>query len=226
MISVVLTCAGNGSRFGKNKLLMKLNGKPVFVRTVECFIAVSEVNEIIAAVRKTEFKKYQKLIKQYQLPVQLVIGGEQRHISAYKAVQKCLGTHVLIHDGARPLVSADLIQKVISAVKKDKAVMVAEETFTCIKYVENNTVKNCLPRANTYLGQTPHAFDKQIILEAYKKAIEDESFQGSDDCDFVSHLGYEVKIVPGEHTNIKITYPHDLVIARQLFRYQQKKKEE
>lgn len=223
-ISAVLTCAGNGCRFGHNKLMFPLAGKPVFIRTVEQFFRSGAIDEIVIAVRKEEMKKYNRLLKKEGLKAKLVEGGQERHISAYNAVKQSQGEFVLIHDGARPLVSPELIKKVVGEVKKYQAVMTAAETLTCVKYVEGQFVKKCLPRVNTWLGQTPHAFAREIILKAYKKAFRD-NFVGMDDCDFVSRLGIKVKIVPGEQSNIKITLPQDLVIAQLLYQkiYQERK---
>jgi len=215
MISAIITCAGNGCRFGHNKLMFPLAGKPVFIRTVEQFFHSGSVDEIIIAVRKEEIRKYNGLLRKEGLEAKLVEGGQERHLSAYNGIKQSRGEFILIHDGARPLVSPKLIKRVVEEVKKHQAVMTAAEALTCVKYVEDQFVKKCLPRFNTWLGQTPHAFAREIIIKAYKKALGD-NFIGMDDCDFVTRLGIKVKIVPGEQSNIKITLPQDLAIA-QLF---------
>jgi len=217
-ISTILTCAGNGCRFGHNKLIKPLCGKPVFIRTVEQFYRVKEIDEIIIAVRKDEMNYYQKWLNKEKLPAKLVVGGEQRYISAYNGVKQSKGDYVLIHDGDRPLVSLSLIKKIVAEVKQHQAVMTATKAYTCVKYVKSNFVEQCLPRAHTWLGQTPHAFKREIIIKAYKKAIKDKNFIGMDDCDFVSRLGIKVKVVPGDIYNIKITYPSDLIIVRHLYK--------
>lgn len=218
MISAIITCAGNHSRFGSNKLLANLGGKPVFIRTLEQFDKVKKIDEIIVPVRKSDRKIYQKLIKKERLKAKLVEGGEQRYVSAYNGLKLSKGEFIIIHDGARPLVPVWLINKIVKEVKKYQAVMAAVEVHTCVKYVEGLWVKKCLPRAKTWLGQTPQAFKKEIILQAYEKAIKEKEFNGMDDCELVSNLGIKVKIVPGDWQNIKITVPFDFLIARQLLR--------
>lgn len=224
MISAIITCAGNGCRFGHNKLMANLAGKPVFIRTLEKFSMAKSIKEIIVAVRQDEMLNYKKAIKEAGLKVKVVIGGEQRHISSLNAIKKSKGKYVVIHDGARPLVSVSLIEKVCQEVLKHEAVMTAVEAHTCVKHVQNYYVKKCLPRSCTWLGQTPQAFSKNLILKAYKKALKDKSFNGMDDCEFVSNIGVRVKIIKGEDSNLKITFPHDLIVARHLFKKSQEGK--
>lgn len=218
MISVIITCAGNHTRFGKNKLLLDLEGKPVFIRTIECFKKSKKVDEIIVAVRKNDQKVYQKHLRRFNLRVRLVEGGAKRYISAYNGLKISQGDYILVHDGARPLVTSQLIDQLADEVVKNEAVMLALGASTCIKYVEKDYVKKCLDRENTWLGQTPQAFKRRIILNAYKKAIDNEKFRGMDDCELVNKLGTEVKVIPGNKTNIKITNPSDLIIARHFFK--------
>ena len=223
MISAIITCAGNHSRFGKNKLLAVLEGKPVFVRALEPFQQSKKVDEIIVPIRKNDRKIYEKLIRKHGLKAKLVIGGDQRYTSAYNGVKASKGEFILVHDGARPLVPVWLIDKIVREVKKHQAVMAAVEPHTCVKFVNDFFVKECLSRSNTWLGQTPQAFKREIILEAYEKAIKDKEFNGMDDCELVSKLGTKVKIVPGDRANIKITTPSDLIIAEHFLKM---KKEE
>lgn len=226
MISAIIAAAGNGSRFGREKLLELIEGEPLIIRTVEQFYKAKNIDEIIVVASKKNYKIFQDYFKKNNLKVKLVKGGTTRYISAYNGVKASKGEFSVIHDGARPLVPTWLIDNVCEEVKKHYAVMTAIETYTCVKQSEDFSciresldlfVQDNLPRAKAWLGQTPHAFKKEIILEAYKKAIKKKS-NGMDDCELVSESGVKVKIVPGDQINIKVTYPTDLIIARCFYK--------
>jgi len=215
MISAVITCAGNHTRFGRDKLFSLLNNEPVFVRTIRQFTKAKEVDEVVVVVRRQSRAMIDKWLKKAKLKVKLVEGGRERYASAYKGVKASQGDYVLIHDGARPLVPVRLINKVARAARKHKAVMAAVESTTCVKVIDPKSleVKQCLEREKSWLGQTPHGFKREIIMKAYEKAIKGE-IKGMDDCELVRKTGVKVKIVPGEWTNKKITLPTDLEIVR------------
>ncbi len=215
MISAIITAAGNGTRFGKEKLFSLINKEPVFIKTIRQFIKAKEVGEIVLVVRKDTREKFEKALKKFDLKVKVVEGGAERIDSAYQGVKAAQGEIVLIHDGARPLVSIDLINRVIVAAKKSGAAMAAVETTTCVKVINQQTmeVEQCLDRKKSWLGQTPQGFKKEIILEAYKKTVKGE-INGMDDCELVRKIGKKVVVVAGEWINKKITLPIDLEIIR------------
>lgn len=220
MISAVITCAGNGNRFGKDKLFALIDKEPVFIKTLRQFLRTKEVEEVILVVRKDTRKKFEKWLKKFKIRVRLVEGGSERFISAYNGVKASRGELVLIHDGARPLATTKLIKRVIEGVKKHQAVMAAVETTTSVKIVNPETlaVEQCLDRKVSWLGQTPQAFKKEIILRAYQRAMKGE-IRGMDDCELVRKTGVKVKVVPGEWTNKKITLQTDLEIIRKWSKY-------
>lgn len=224
-VSAVITAAGDGSRFGKNKMLALLRGQPILIRTLKQFQKSKRINEIIVAAKKKDIKKYKALIKKAGLKAKVVEGGPERFISAYNGVKKAKGEFVIIHDGVRPLVPVSLIDKLIEATIKYSAAMVAIPATTCVKFVEGLMVKKSLPRTKTWLGQTPHGFKRKLIIKAYEKAIKDKYFSLSDDCELVMRLGKKVKIVPGSPINVKVTFPSDLKLAEQLFEFLNKKKD-
>ena len=215
MISAIITAAGNGTRFGKEKLFSLINKEPVFIKTIRQFIKAKEVGEIVLVVRKDTREKFEKALKKFDLKVKVVEGGAERIDSSYQGVKAAQGEIVLIHDGARPLVSIDLINRVIVAAKKSGAAMAAVETTTCVKVINQQTmeVEQCLDRKKSWLGQTPQGFKKEIILEAYKKTVKGE-INGMDDCELVRKIGKKVVVVAGEWINKKITLPIDLEIIR------------
>lgn len=218
MISAVINCAGNGCRFGRNKMLAKINGEPLMVHTVKQFKKSKKIDEIIVTAPKKDIPQYKKILKKVGCQVKVVAGGKERAISAYNGVRKAKGQIVLIHDGARPFAPVWLIDKVAQETQENGAAMAAIMTNTCVKLVDGDWVKDSLPREKTWLGQTPHGFRKELILKAYKKAIREGFIGLADDCELVMRLGEKVKVVPGDEINIKITVPHDLFIARRIWK--------
>lgn len=220
MISAVITAAGNCTRFGKEKLFSLIDKEPVFIRTVKQFKKTKEIDEIILVVRKDTRKRFESWLKKFGLKVRLVEGGAERVDSAYQGVKVSRGEYILIHDGARPLVSPLLIKKVAVAAEKYGAAMAAYETTTCVKLINQQTmeVEQCLDRNKSWLGQTPQGFKKEIILKAYEMAVKGE-IKGMDDCELVRKTGRKVKVVPGEWINKKITIPTDLEIIRKWIKY-------
>ena len=226
MISVIITGAGNGSRFGCDKLLTPIEKKPLIVRTVEQFDKVNKINEIIVVTQKNKIKELNQIFKKNNLKVTLVEGGKTRYISAYNGIKHCRGKYVVIHDGARPLTPTKIIDRVCDEVIKHHAVITAVEAYTSVKITKCTLsmknpsdlfVEKNLKRSKTWLAQTPQAYKKDIIYAAYEKAIATNS-NGMDDSELVGATGIKVKIIPGDTVNMKVTYPLDMIIARELYK--------
>ncbi|MFH0942683.1 MAG: 2-C-methyl-D-erythritol 4-phosphate cytidylyltransferase [Candidatus Beckwithbacteria bacterium] len=220
MISAIITAAGNCTRFGREKLFSLIKGEPVFIKTVKQFLKVKAVDEVILVVRQDNRKKFEKWLKKLKIKARLVVGGKERYDSAANGVRAARGEYVLIHDGARPLVTTKLINRVIQAVLKHKAVMAGVETTTCVKVINPKTMEviKCLERQRSWLGQTPQAFKREVILKAYE-AVRQGKITGMDDCELVRKLGIKVMMIEGEWTNKKVTLPTDLEIIRKWSKY-------
>lgn len=218
-VSAIITAAGDGSRFGKNKMLALLNSEPILIRTLKQFKKSKRIKEMIVAAKKEDIEKCKRLIKKANLKARVIEGGPERFISAYNGVKVAKSEFVVIHDGVRPLIPVWLIDKVAEETVKYGAVMAAAPATTCVKFVKDLIVKKSLPRSKTWLGQTPHGFKKELIIKAYEKALKDKYFSPSDDCELVMRLGKKVKVVSGSPINIKVTHPSDLKIAEQLFAF-------
>ncbi len=113
MISALITAAGSSTRYGKNKMLEPVQGKPLLIRTLERFLACGEIEEIIVAARGADKETYEDLTSEWDI-VKIVIGGKQRIESLLNALYASCGDILITHDGARPLVKPDLIKKLIS----------------------------------------------------------------------------------------------------------------
>lgn len=219
MKSVVITAAGNSTRFGENKLLLQIMGKPVIVRTVEQFAKCSQIDEIIIATRQQDITCYQDLLKHCDCPIKIVEGGNERIESMYNGAKASRGEIIITHDGARPLTPVWLIENLIQAIEKYGAAMTAVPPTATIKYAENDLmISHSLPRATTWIAQTPQGFRRDILLNSLESAIQQKYFVATDDSEIVAMHGYPVKIVPGDHVNMKVTVKSDLIIANELFK--------
>ena len=218
MISAVITAAGNGTRFGQNKLWSKLNARPVIEQTINQFIKIKNIDEIIVVIKPGDASKYQSLVKN-DVRIKLVEGGQERIISLFNGVTAVRGEVTIAHDGARPLVSVSLIKKLIKSGLKYQAVMTALKPAATVKLVKNNQVQSSLLREETYLAQTPQIFSKKLLLRALSQAIKERFFLPTDDSEIVARFtGIKVRVIVGEETNIKITRPIDLILANQLIK--------
>lgn len=221
MRSVVITAAGNSTRFGENKLVLEIEGKPIIFRTVELFAKCPQIDEIIVATRKQDIPYYQELFR--QLNVKLVEGGSERIETIYNGAKASSGDIIITHDGARPLTPLWLIDNLIQAVEKYGAAMTAVPPSATIKYAENDLmIRSSLPRATTWIAQTPQGFRRNILLHSLESAIKQQYFVATDDSEIVAMHGYQVKIVPGDPVNMKVTYKSDLAIVNELFKQNSK----
>lgn len=218
MISVVITAAGNSKRFGENKLLSDIGGKPLIVRTVEQFAKCSKIDEIIVATRSQDVLWYQELFSRNDLNVQVVKGGNERIESVYHGVKASKGNIILTHDGARPLTPLWLIDNLIKAVEEYNAAMTAVPPTATIKYADDDLIiHRSLERKTTWIAQTPQGFRRDILLGALESAIDKRYFVATDDSEIIALYGHKVKIVPGDPVNMKVTVKSDLIIANELY---------
>jgi 2-C-methyl-D-erythritol 4-phosphate cytidylyltransferase len=218
-ISAIITAGGSGRRFGRNKLLVLVKGRPLIIHTLEKFHQAKSINEIVLLIKKNEIKQYQKIINKAGLKVKIVPAASERIVSLYSGIKAAEGKYVVTHDGNRPLTPVKLIDKIAQEVVKFKAVMTAVKPTATVKYSQQNFIKRSLPRDKTWIAQTPQGFERKLILRALEKAINNKQFLATDDSEFVTKIGYPVKIISGDDINIKITFPQDLLIAEQLLNF-------
>lgn len=217
-VSAIVTCAGKGVRFGGNKLLETLHGMTVIEKTVRQFI-LPEIDEVIVTIDPDFETGYRKiLIDDAGLPVTLVAGAEERHLSAMKGLAATSGDLILVHDGVRPFVTTDLINAVLAAGAEHGAAMLGLPSTVQVKQVSDDEfITGSLDRAHSWLGQTPQVFRRDLLDKAYRSALADEYQRVSDDADLVAEFtGHAVKIVLGNDNNIKITTPMDIFVAGKI----------
>lgn len=219
MISAVITAAGNSSRFGENKMLLDLAGKPLIVRTIEQFDKCDRIDEIIVTARQHEIVPFQELFNSHNLDVKVVEGGAERIQSIYNGVKASRGSIVITHDGARPLTPVWLIENLIDAVEEYGAAMTAVPPTATIKHAdEHMIIQRSFERKSTWIAQTPQGFKRDIVLSAMETAIEQNYFPHTDDSEIIALYGHKVKIVMGDYINIKVTVKSDFSLANELFR--------
>ncbi|MFE6963795.1 2-C-methyl-D-erythritol 4-phosphate cytidylyltransferase [Agromyces sp. NPDC057679] len=215
-VSAIVTCAGKGTRFGSNKLLVTIDGMTVIERTVRSMLLpiVDEVIVTVSAENEAEYRRI--LVEEAGLDVTFVIGGAERHISAMNGLEATTGDIVLTHDGVRPFATPELIERVVSAAVEHGAAMLGMPSTVQVKLVgDDGFIQGSLDRSHSWLGQTPQVFRRDLLDHAYRRAVELQYARVSDDADLVAEFsGVAARIVEGHVNNIKITTPQDLGTAR------------
>ncbi len=204
--SAIITAGGTSSRFGNtNKLLEKINGKEVIKYTIEAF-EKSDVQEIIICANKSIIPELKKMFSH-----KIIEGGATRQESVYNGLCNINCDIVLIHDGARPMITPEIINKTISLAQDKKAVTVMTKTIDTIKEVNNGKIIKTLDRSKLYNTQTPQAFEYNLIKTVHKK-LKGQNY--TDDAGMAEALGYDVYVVDGDYKNIKITTQNDIAILK------------
>lgn len=222
MNSVVIVSAGRGSRMKAdiNKQFLKLKGKEVIAHTIDKFYNNKNIDEIVVVVKEDEADFFRRnIIDKYGYKnIKIAFGGKERQDSVFnglKAVnERC--DIVLIHDGARPFVTDEIIKNSIECAKKNKCVIVGIPVKDTIKIInKDNEVCDTPNRSTLWSIQTPQVFEYLSIIKAHKIAKE-KSYYGTDDSMLMEYLGYNVKVIEGSYNNIKITTPEDLKIGEEI----------
>lgn len=209
-VNAIIPAGGTSSRFGnKNKLLEKIYDKEVIRYTIEAF-EKSEVDEIIICANINIIEELKEIFKNSQ-KVRIIEGGATRQESVFNGLKASECDYVLIHDGARPMISTDLINSAIEEVKTKKALTVATKTIDTIKEVIDGKIVKTIDRAKLYNTQTPQAFEYNLIKDAHMKLY---GKNYTDDAGMLEELGQTVYILNGSYKNIKITTQNDIDIAK------------
>ena len=214
----VIVAAGSASRMGGiDKVMAKLQGEPMIVRTVRAFQEAIAIKEIVIVTRPDLIQPIKELTRDYDKVVDVVCGGGSRQESVGLGLaalsSKC--KLAAIQDGARPLISQEVIDRTVRAAHSYGAAAPAIPVKDTIKVVKGGVVDHTPDRSTLMAIQTPQVFDFDLIRGALKKA-ELENWAVTDDCSAVELMGMSVKIVEGDERNIKVTTPLDLAIANLL----------
>lgn len=222
LVTAIILAAGRGTRMNSsiNKTLMSLGDQPIVIHSVLRFSQCPEVDELVVVAAEEEVLTVIELLTGLVKikPWKVVAGGSERQYSIVNALAVVSQTTdvVLVHDGARPLVTRECIENVIQAATQYKAAVVAVPVKDTIKTVnDTGMVTGTLERNLLWSIQTPQGFTYEVLQQAYEKATQDH-YLGTDDASLVERLGVGVKIVVGSYENIKVTTPEDLVVAEAL----------
>ncbi len=218
-VSAVIVAAGSSRRMGGiNKLLLEIKGKPVLCRSVEAFDKNENIDEIIVAARAEDKEEYSALLSPYKKVKCIVPGGETRQKSVAAAVEACSENSVMlaIHDGARPLVSQDIISRTVTAAFEYGAAACGVHVKDTIKVTDENGVITDTPdRATLWAVHTPQCFEKKMY-QSCVESLGEKAKDMTDDCRLVEISGGKVKMVEGSYSNIKITTAEDIPMAESL----------
>ncbi|MCC6442047.1 MAG: 2-C-methyl-D-erythritol 4-phosphate cytidylyltransferase [Armatimonadetes bacterium] len=220
--SALIPAAGQGKRFGNtdSKILAPLCGQPVICHTLRAFDECESVDSIVLVVNPHDRDAVEALVSRHhcQKVTAIIDGGAERQESVWAGLKAMPQTvqWVVIHDGARPLVTPGLIEAVLEAAEDwGAAIAAVPETDTVKRIAEGRFVSETLPRKSLMRAQTPQVFDREILLEAFEKA-RTEGYVGTDDASLVERMDRPVAVVEGPPDNIKVTRPEDLWIAEML----------
>ena len=214
----VIVAAGSASRMGGiDKVMAPLGGEPMIVRTVRAFQDCDAIREIVVVTREDLIRPITLLLSSMDKVIAVVAGGASRQESVHLGLNTLSKKVQLaaIHDGARPLVSYEVIDRTVRAANTYGAAAPAIPVKDTIKRVQGGVVTDTPDRASLRAVQTPQVFDFDLLRGALKKAKEERA-QVTADCSAVERMGFCVKIVEGDERNIKVTTPMDLKIAEML----------
>lgn len=239
MIDVIIVAAGSGKRMNhdKNKQFIILKNKPLLILTLEKFYKNKLIDNIYLVIKKEEEDYVNNLLDSFEIRnIRLVYGGRERQDSVYNCIEEIkkhlhesyadksnhekIQAHsdhfVLVHDGARPFVSNEIIEDTIREVKTYNAVCVGVPSKDTVKIIgADNIILSTPDRKQIWMAQTPQAFRFDILYSAYKNSY-DNNFMGTDDSSIVENYGIKVKMIQGSYDNIKITTPEDLRFAESI----------
>lgn len=227
-VSCILLAAGAGRRMAleENKIFYPLGSKSIIQWSLTHIDEVERIDEIILVVANGEEQQMADHIASIELQTEIVIvtGGKERQDSVYNGLSKVKERNhiVLVHDGARPVVTADLFNKVIDGAYEYGAVTVGVPSTDTVKRVDKNgQVIETLNRSELVNIQTPQGFQKSLFVEAHHRAKE-AGYIGTDDVSLVEYIDKAVHILEGDYKNIKVTTPNDIDVVKRYLGIKEK----
>ncbi len=223
-VSAVIPAAGSGRRLGRpvRKQYIKLCGKPLLAHTLDAFEKCPDVDDIVLVVPPGDEEFcLREIVEGHHISKvrEIVGGGDRRQESVFNGLM-ALGDDtsiVVIHDAVRPFIDPEDISGAIALCGECGAVVTAIPVSDTVKVSDGRVVEGTLDRSRLWLAQTPQVFRLNLIMEAYRRAAED-NFTATDDSSLVERTGTEVRIYVGSGRNIKVTTPDDLRMAELILR--------
>ncbi|MBE7010194.1 MAG: 2-C-methyl-D-erythritol 4-phosphate cytidylyltransferase [Ruminococcaceae bacterium] len=224
-VSCIVAAGGSGTRMQAdiNKIFLDINDIPILAHTLTVLNNHPEIDELILVAAERDIPGCRDIQEEFHIDKLRVIkrGGKTRQESVQNGLAEVSDTAsiVLIHDAARPLVTANVIQKVIDGVKKHGAAAAGVACKNTLKVVDDDGLITATPdRSHLYEIQTPQGFRRELIVDAHEQAIK-AGIIGTDDCFLVEQMHHPVAVTQGDYQNIKITTPEDILLAEQILNY-------
>lgn len=220
----VLLAGGSGRRMGgpEPKQFIEIAGRTILEHSIRAFHQHNDIDRIIIVSHADYIERVEEIAAPYPKVLKVVAGGKERYDSTLNAIKVAEpGDNLLIHDSVRPLVSQRIISDCLEALKKYNAVDVAIPcTDTIVEVDESGKICRIPQRSTLRNVQTPQCFTLETISKAYEIGLKDPGFVTTDDCGVVHRYLPEepIFVVTGETTNIKITYPEDLILANNILK--------
>jgi len=216
-VGAIIVAAGGSRRMGGvDKMLALLGGKPVLAHVIDVFQRCNSIDQLVVVVSRKNLEPCRQLVAEqgWSKVTGVCPGGRRRQDSVAAGLSQLDNCRwVVIHDGARPLLTVDLIDRGLETARETGAAVAGVPVTDTIKMAGNDRIiQETLPRRNLWAVQTPQVFRFDIISQAYSK-IKGEV---TDDASLVEQLGYKVKLYMGSYDNIKVTTPDDLALAEVL----------
>ena len=212
----IIVAAGKSERMGDvDKLLAPVAGRPLVAWSIEAFAAVEEIDEVVVVASRTNREAIEALVTSTGR-MRVVEGGARRRDSVRAGID-ALGDceYIVVHDGARPLVTHELIEAALAGARETGAALCAVPVADTVKRGDlEGLVRTTVSRQGLWLAQTPQAFGRDLLLRAHASTDVD----ATDDAALIEWLGEPVRLVMGSMRNIKVTAPEDLALAEALFR--------
>ncbi len=216
-VGAVVVAAGQSSRMaGVDKIFSPVHGIPLIVHTLSHFQTSELVDEVALVLSAQSLDVGREILRRYGLDkvTQVCPGGERRQDSVrcgLESLRPC--QWVMVHDGARPCLSADILERGLAAARQSRAAVAGVPVKDTIKVVgDNDLVAGTPPREKLWAAQTPQVFDYALLMEAHRRCTQDVT----DDAAMVETLGHPVKMFLGSYANLKVTTPEDLTLVAGL----------
>lgn len=210
-VTAIIVAAGSSRRMGKlgDKLSAEIAGMPVIAHTLAAF-EKAEVDEVILVTGEDRIPYMWDVIREFDFGrvKTVVAGGDTRSASVRAGIAAGSGEIILIHDGARCLITPEEINAVTEGVRKNGAAAIGVRATDTLKRERNGVIAGTVPREDIWQIQTPQGFQRDIIERAHSSGSE-----ATDDCALAEELGIKVLLVEGSRLNMKITVPEDLQLA-------------
>jgi 2-C-methyl-D-erythritol 4-phosphate cytidylyltransferase len=231
-VAAIICAAGTSSRFGgkRKKAFVDVAGRAVFLRSVELFANRGDVKQVLLGIAPEDEElvnvKWGPNLKFFA--VKIFFGGNARFDTVSKGLELVKDGIELIavHDASRCCVTAELIDKVVTAAAKSGAAIPACPVSATIKQVKDDTIVRTVDRAGLYEAQTPQVFEATLLKKAYENLKNLHQNKISDDSQLIEALGHKVSIVEADSSNIKITRQSDIAVAEAILKSRPKPKPE